>query len=61
MKIKDIVTILKTKDQKAEVNYIVVETSGNIVSIYLDGDRFDVPKICRAFMPKGGVYEKSEG
>jgi hypothetical protein len=51
MKLKDVVEILSKKDQNLEVNYIVVETDGAIVAMQLDGDHFDVKKVCKSFIP----------
>lgn len=49
MKIKDLIKNLKTKDQDAEVEFIVCKTDGEIVCMKVESKAADIVKMLKLF------------
>jgi hypothetical protein len=49
MKIKDLVKNLKTKDQDAEVEFIVCKTTGELVCAQIESKAADLAKLLKIF------------
>ena len=49
MNIKKLISILKTKDQKTEVEFIVTDKKGNLVTMELETKTKDMVKLLKMF------------
>lgn len=52
MKVKDVVEILKTKDQEQECQYLVVSDQGAIIIMDMKDDLVDLSKLFKSFKKK---------
>lgn len=48
MNIKELIAVLETKNQAAEIEFIICENSGNIVATELNGKVFNIEKLMKA-------------
>lgn len=52
MTVQDLIALLKTKDKKAEVEFIICTKAGAVIAMDIESDAHDIATLLKAFGKK---------